>query len=215
MNFDFLFIVTYGRSGSTLLQGVLNTIPGVLIRGENAGALHGLVGSWQAIKIAQDLFSAESDKSTSPWFGAADMDLDSYGQDLAASFIRNILKPPPDIRTTGFKEIRYHMAADELAFEMEFMRRFFPRSAFLINTRDLEDTIESNIRAGHDVSEEDLIAVDQMLRSTAKSSANDVFHIHYDEYRHDLDRLGPLFDFIGAHIDRATLQNVLDTKHSG
>src|SRR5688572_1085508 len=33
-----LFIVTYGRSGSTLLQGVLNSIPGYLIRGENDGA---------------------------------------------------------------------------------------------------------------------------------------------------------------------------------
>jgi hypothetical protein len=34
---DHLFIVTYGRSGSTLLQGILNSTPGVLIRGENRG----------------------------------------------------------------------------------------------------------------------------------------------------------------------------------
>ncbi|RVA73187.1 hypothetical protein EN914_28325, partial [Mesorhizobium sp. M7A.F.Ca.CA.001.08.2.1] len=189
MNFDFLFIVTYGRSGSTLLQGILNTIPSVLIRGENAGALHGLIKSWEAVKIAQDLFSAESDKSTSPWFGAADMDLDSYGQDLTASFIRNILKTPPDTRVTGFKEIRYHFAADELAFELKFMRRFFRRSAFLINTRDLEATIASSKRAGHDISEEDLIAVDQLLRDTVKSSASDVFHVHYDDYRNDPGRL--------------------------
>ncbi len=35
----YLFIVTYGRSGSTLLQGILNSIPGYLIRGENRAAL--------------------------------------------------------------------------------------------------------------------------------------------------------------------------------
>ncbi|TPI29079.1 sulfotransferase [Mesorhizobium sp. B3-2-1] len=215
MNFDFLFIVTYGRSGSTLLQGMLNAIPGVLVRGENAGALHGLVQSWQAAKIAQDLFSPDSEKSTSSWYGAVHMDLDSYGRDLAASFVRNILKPPPHARVTGFKEIRYHLTAEELAFELEFMRRFFPRCAFLINTRDLEATMASNKKASHGVTEADLATADQLLRETARSSADDVFHVHYDDYRDDPSRLRPLFDFLGAHFDQVSVQNVLDTKHSG
>ena len=34
LKFDYIFIISYGRSGSTLLQGVLNSIDGVLIRGE-------------------------------------------------------------------------------------------------------------------------------------------------------------------------------------
>ena len=33
-DFGYLFVVTYGRSGSTLLMGLLNSIPGYLIRGE-------------------------------------------------------------------------------------------------------------------------------------------------------------------------------------
>ena len=36
---DYVFVMTYGRSGSTLLMGLLNTIPGYLIRGENDDAL--------------------------------------------------------------------------------------------------------------------------------------------------------------------------------
>ncbi|MGH3306736.1 MAG: hypothetical protein ACRDOX_03520, partial [Nocardioides sp.] len=35
----YLFVMTYGRSGSTLLQGILNSIPGYLIRGENRQVL--------------------------------------------------------------------------------------------------------------------------------------------------------------------------------
>jgi hypothetical protein len=31
----YVFVMTYGRSGSTLLMGLLNTIPGYLVRGEN------------------------------------------------------------------------------------------------------------------------------------------------------------------------------------
>ena len=38
----YIFIVTYGRSGSTLLQGILNSIPGYLVRGENRQALRHL-----------------------------------------------------------------------------------------------------------------------------------------------------------------------------
>ena len=36
---SYVFVMTYGRSGSTLLMGLLNTIPGYLIRGENDDAL--------------------------------------------------------------------------------------------------------------------------------------------------------------------------------
>lgn len=215
MNFNHLFIVTYGRSGSTLLQGILNSIPGVIVRGENAGALHGLVQSWQAAKVAQELFSSESEKSTSSWYGAASIGLDDYGRDLATSFIRNVLKPPPDARVIGFKEIRYHMTADELVFELEFMRRFFPRSAFLINTRDLAATINSNKKAGHGVSVDELISADHLFREITKSPSGDVFHVHYDDYCNNPARLNPLFDFLGAHFDQDVVQKVLDVRHSG
>jgi len=32
----YVFVVTYGRSGSTLMQGLLNALPGVLVRGESS-----------------------------------------------------------------------------------------------------------------------------------------------------------------------------------
>lgn len=40
-----IFIVTYGRSGSTLLQNLLMTIPGCIIRGENHNAMESI---WNA-----------------------------------------------------------------------------------------------------------------------------------------------------------------------
>jgi len=214
MNFDFVFIVAYGRSGSTLLQGILNAIPGVLIRGENAGALHGLAQAWYATRTAQELFSFESYKTTSSWYGATFMDTDSFGKDLAASFIRNVLRPTPATRAVGFKEIRYHLTHEELEIDFEFMRLFFKRSAFIINTRDLSATIASNKRSNHGVTEEELIETDRLLREMAKSLSDDIFHVHYDDYRNDVSRLKPLFDFLGAHFDQHILQNILATKHS-
>ncbi len=43
-----IFIVCYGRSGSTLLTRVINTIPGACIRGENANALMHLFRVYEA-----------------------------------------------------------------------------------------------------------------------------------------------------------------------
>jgi hypothetical protein len=48
----YVFIVTYGRSGSTLLQGVLNSIPGYLVRGENRQALRHLRALMQITRTA-------------------------------------------------------------------------------------------------------------------------------------------------------------------
>lgn len=45
-----LLIVTYGRSGSTLLQSMLQTIPGAHIAGENYNALHPI---FQSVRRAQ------------------------------------------------------------------------------------------------------------------------------------------------------------------
>jgi hypothetical protein len=33
LKFNYIFIVAYARSGSTLLQGIINSIDGVVIRG--------------------------------------------------------------------------------------------------------------------------------------------------------------------------------------
>ena len=50
MKFDSVLIVTYGRSGSTLLQGILNSIEGCLIRGENDNFCFALYQAHQSIK---------------------------------------------------------------------------------------------------------------------------------------------------------------------
>jgi len=48
-----LFIVTYGRSGSTLLQNMINALPGHILRGENANLLGPMVRSWQDLRQSE------------------------------------------------------------------------------------------------------------------------------------------------------------------
>jgi hypothetical protein len=212
MNFDHIFILTYGRSGSTLLQGILNSIDGVLIRGENSAALRLLFLSWRELNAARAKFSPGSDQVTSPWYGIGDVDCDGYGHDLVASFIRNVLKPSATTKIAGFKEIRY--SAPELDGEIEFMRTFFSRPAFIINTRDMEATLRSTAAAKHAVSQERLVALDKKLGEIAARGDPDVFHVHYDDYKSDMDKLKPLFGFLGAQFNEQQLQAAMDKRYS-
>ena len=65
----FVTVVTYGRTGSTVLQAALNALPGVIVRGENYSALRGLNAYVQAIAETADRHHAG--KPTHPWFGSA------------------------------------------------------------------------------------------------------------------------------------------------
>lgn len=212
MNFDYIFILTYGRSGSTLLQGVLNSIPGVLVRGENNATLRSLTRAWRSLSISNAGFTGDVASPKHAWFGMDEWDKDSYGRDLAAAFVRNVLRPRPNTRVIGFKEIRYFPPHFEPAAEMEFIRRFFPRSAFIVNTRNLDDTFESMKVARHSTTREQLEQSDNMLRALLGSP--DVHHVHYDDYRSSAAAFEPLFGFLGVDFDLASVERVLADKYS-
>ena len=52
--FDAVFVITYGRSGSTLMQGILNSIDGFHIKGENNGFVFKLFESYQLLVNAKE-----------------------------------------------------------------------------------------------------------------------------------------------------------------
>ncbi|HEY9292796.1 MAG TPA: hypothetical protein VIP98_16060, partial [Microlunatus sp.] len=77
----YLFVVTYGRSGSTLLQGILNSIPGYLVRGENRSVLRHLYKYQQGLDRDRSLLYRPEQPlpTTHAWFG---MDLFSSDDSL-------------------------------------------------------------------------------------------------------------------------------------
>lgn len=212
MNFKYIFILTYGRSGSTLLQGVLNSIPGVLVRGENNATLRSLTRAWNSLSISSAGFTGDMASPKHAWFGMNEWDKESYGQDLAAAFVRNVLRPRPDTCVIGFKEIRYFPPHFDRRVEMEFIRRFFPQSAFIVNTRNLDDTFESVKVAKHSITRAQLEQSDEMLRALVGSP--DVHHVHYDDYRGNAAAFKSLFDFLGADFDLVSVERVMAEKYS-
>lgn len=128
---EYVFVVSYGRSGSTLLMGLLNAIPGYRIRGENYNTLYRLYQADAAVTKARDRFSSSDHLlEKSSWYGAPRIREHAYRAAPVGAFVDNVLRPEPGDRVIGYKEIRYtplHMTdlAEYLAFLGEADDRHF------------------------------------------------------------------------------------------
>lgn len=214
-----LFIVTYGRSGSTLLQGILNAIPGYLIRGENRWALYDLYRFHdKSVRARNAQFSAGRRLGPEhPWFGADDFPVDASLIHLRRLVTETILRPGRRTRVCGFKEIMW-ASGDYAEFVdpgyIDFLLALFPDARFLINTRDLAATARSGWWPRRENAAETLRMADAQVRDLAARLGERAFHVHYDDYVRDIETLRPLFAWLGEPFDAESLRAVLDVQHS-
>ena len=142
---EFITVVTYGRTGSTVLQSALNTLPGVLVRGENYAALRGLRDYVQSIAATSDRHHAG--RPEHPWFGSARLAPGDVVASLREHVVDTVLRPRADTRIAGFKEIRYepgHFADyDVLLDYLLFLNTLMPGMRYLMNVRDPDDAARS------------------------------------------------------------------------
>ncbi len=214
LRFDYIFVISYGRSGSTLLQGVLNTIDGVLIRGENNNFVERL---YQADKALCAAIRYKGDKAGHPWYGIGRADLGAFRSDIRRCVVNHILRPGALDVVVGFKEIRYTVEEiSEADFEgyLDFLRTVFPRAAFVFNTRNLSEVARSKWWADNPDSMEILSATDARFQKYFQHNIPDCFHVHYNDYVEDIAALIPLFDFLGAPFDQRRVDKVMLKKHS-
>nr|WP_170951247.1 sulfotransferase [Synechococcus sp. UW106] len=219
LNYDYVFIITYGRSGSTLLQGVLNSINGLLVRGENYNSFFSLYEFVRNMEIAQDYGPGwESFFPSGPWFGACLMSRKLIMQilrDAARKILLADLLDDTAVTAIGFKEIRYPEIGDDLPGYLHFLEELFPKSAFIINTRDHAATAESAWWA--DQSSDEVRLVLNQTESYFKNfavSRNNCFEISYSDVVDRGIRLRELFDFLGATFDPIRLDKVFAVRHS-
>ncbi len=105
----YVFVVTYGRSGSTLLQSLLNSCKGVQIRGENGNVLYHLYRAAMAARSTRQIGKTpQTVVPDGPWYGAGEVRPVLFESELIGNFVRTVLAPDDGIQVTGFKEIRYN-----------------------------------------------------------------------------------------------------------
>ncbi|WP_323038223.1 sulfotransferase [Gemmobacter sp.] len=214
----YVFVVTYGRSGSTVVQNLLNAIPGYCIRGENANALSGLARSWHQLNSAEPRngLKARGTATTpeEPWYGAELVQPWRYGNFLANVFVREVLALPRGTRVGGFKEIRFHAEPMFFPAYMGFIRRFFPKARFIFNTRNHDAVLKSGWWPEMDQAgaRAQLEKAEALFAAHVAAHPAVSLHLKYEDYAGNPEGCRPLFDFLGESFDADLVAGVLNQR---
>jgi hypothetical protein len=210
-----VFIVTYGRSGSTVLQRVLQSIPGYFIRGENNHTLYPMYLAYRRAYEARHTHGRSPHVEADPWYGANEINPRRFGRQLCRVFSRQILQPPEGTRVAGFKEIRFHEAGEELFSPyLDFIAANFPGTRFIFNMRSWEAVSRSSWWATMDP---DLVrgiisGADKLYQAYAKAHPDYCYTMRYEEFNGNPAAFEPLFEFLGEPFSEPAIAELLDHK---
>jgi hypothetical protein len=209
-----VFIVTYARSGSTLLQKVIAGIPHCHFTGENADALGGLFASWKAAVAARAEAGGEARAGPGdPWRGAHRIDPERYNRRLAQVFVEEVLQPPRDTRILGFKEVRYFDYDNRLAEYLDYIRATFDPVLLVFNRRDPEAVARSAWWKDHpDDIAAAVRAFDAATGAYAAAHPQETLVLAYDIWSRDPEALRGLFGRLGASFDPAAVSRLLSER---
>ncbi|MEI6099057.1 MAG: sulfotransferase [Alphaproteobacteria bacterium] len=197
----FVFVVTYARSGSTLLQSLLNACPDVQIRGENSNTLFHMYKAGQAVEATR-VFGRhpQTRQVDEPWFGSFKVRPKLFEAGLINNFVRNVLAPDDGVKVTGFKEVRYtrhFIPKPDFAPYMDFLLAKFPNAKLVFNTRPAADVAKSAFHANH--------RPDQIMVWVAEADENFAAYnatsdrtilMRYQDYTRDHSLVHRMLDFL-------------------
>jgi hypothetical protein len=209
---QYLFVIAYGRSGSTLLQSILASIPGCHMTGENADALGGLFATWgAALEAKREQGCVPRTKPGDPWRGAHLISPGRYNRRLASVFLEEIIRPPPKARFVGFKEVRYfHYDEDKLQEYLDYIRETFDPCVLIFNRRCGEEVAQSGwwVNDTDDIKER-VCRFDRATDAYARAHEDVSIVVDYTLWRTDPTLLKPLFDRLGADFELPRIEKIL------
>lgn len=209
----FVFVVTYARSGSTLLQSLLNACPGVQIRGENNNALFHLFQAIRAIDETRKIGRHPKTKAPdNPWSGAFNVRPRLFETALINSFVRQVLAPDAGIQVTGFKEIRYsrgNIQKADFAPYMDFLLTRFPQSKVVFNTRPAADVAKSSFLAQQKPEQVfSWVADADESFATYNAGSDRTILMRYQDYTQDHTLVHQMLDFLGLDYSADLVEQI-------
>ena len=213
-----VFIVTFGRTGSTALLKALNAIDGACIRGQNGALLCSLAEAAETLNNSHKERSGNRSLLTgNPWYGIGEADPEAFARSLARSFERDVLNPPEGTRITGFKEINYtDETLTDRSFDavLRFMLRYFEDPHLIFLTRDPEEASRSGWWQDRDqqvVIDVLEMTIERFHRAHAANPERS-FLIDHAEFDRNPAGLGPLLEWLGEALPVDVLANCLEER---
>lgn len=224
--YRYVFVVTYGRSGSTLTQGLLNALPRTLVRGENNFyALH-LFRAWADLRAFRQLHLKHNPRAVrSAFYGLHEIRPASLVTTTRTLLTTHMLGsvPPREVDVLGFKEVLWHQVEEhEVPDFFHFLERAFPDCRYVLNQRAHTEVVGSGFWQGQE-RDEVLTAirrVEDIQEFLRRSRPDRTLEVHYEQVTSDdaatsEAQLRSLATFVTGSCDDATLAAMRDTLATG
>lgn len=214
-DYRYIFVITYARSGSTLLQSLVNSAPGVQIRGENANAAYHMYRMQGALYDTRKRGrNARTTQPDNPWFGAGQIKPKKVASKLLGAFVSDVLAPDDGITVTGFKEVRHTpLFMNEAQFQgyMDYLLENFPGARILCNSRDGEKVSQSGFLKTRNATNirRNVGIADGWFKALCARSEH-CLHMQHEDYVADPGLLREMFAFLDLPYDADRVRAVLD-----
>lgn len=232
-NSDCVFIVAQGRSGSTLLLKLLNSINGYNICGENHGALSQLNAFYDSILRTEKLVPKAEEKNLAysdlvhlpsrkdnysgfEWYNVYQL---NFIEDKLRELIVGMFNPTQQYRVWGFKEIRFGLGTiynhfninyEKFASELNFIKQLFPHAKFIFLTRKTENLIKSAWWANNPEQSKKTLEKQKYLFQEYKSNNSSFcYHVCYHDLVNNTQNLQGMYKFINEEFSLKAYQEAL------
>jgi len=224
--FRYVFVVTYGRSGSTLVQGLLNTLPRTVVRGENNFYVLPLFRSLALVRGFRRTHLKHNPRAShSAFYGLHEIEPRDFVLSTRRLMTGHMLgsERAGSVDVLGFKEVLWHrVRPEETERFFGFLDQVFPGCQFVLNERNHEQVVGSGFWQGHD---EDAVMssiyrveeIQEHLRSTRPDRVLDLrFELLTGDDQAVADaQLRSLAEFVTGSCDDALLASLRETKRTG
>ena len=215
-DYRYVFVVTYARSGSTLLMSILNQGHDVCLRGENKATLYHLYRAIDAgIDTARRGKNGRQTQQDMPWFGAHEVKPVRFRNQLLNAFVSTVLTPPEGTRVTGFKEIRHESAFmndEDFAGYVSFLLTSFPDARIVFNSRDAAAVGKSAwLKDRPTTAVEKMVSTcDRRFATALQAHPDRCFLVKYEDFTADPSRYEALFAFLNLPYTPEVITRVLE-----
>eukprot|EP01084_Bolivina_argentea_P003784 7130_1 len=210
-----ILICASGRSGSTSMQLILNTIPNSNICGENWGAVNHLLEYYVSIKNASinnipggfdplkyELFTKNYIKPA--WYNTYNF---TEIQQNIKQMIVKMYKTSENISVWGFKEIRYYNGKIHL---MKEFKELFPQTKVIIHVRQNinKQSRSSWFKRNQNKSRKFLANYAKELREFYENNRDFVYFSTFEEIFNPYS-VAKIFKFLGEKFDKQKYKHII------
>lgn len=204
----FIIICATGRSGSTTLQRIINSIEESNINGENTGAINRLLECYVQIKQTNKIkfshYVEGKTKKKPAWYNCYDF---KSVKNNIKNTILSIITNDNSKKIIGFKEIRYF----KQTYLIDEFIELFPNTKVICH---IDDNIDRQCTSGwwSIDSKEHLTEYNNQLINYSKSNEN--CYLSYMKNLFIINEIKKMFEFLGEELNEEKYNYIINNNLS-